>query len=93
MLADDVVSEDYDVSFNDRSTNPITIDKLRKQIVAKKLDRFKKIVIIAAENYTKIAREIFSNAEVITPLKGHGGNIRQAKTYLPKLLSLTKGIY
>jgi len=78
LLPDDVVPEDYNVTFNNKTTNPITIDRLQKQVVEKKLDRFERIVIIAGENYAKIAREVFPNAEVITPLKGLGGNIRQA---------------
>ena len=46
----DVVHVDYNVTFNNKTTNPITIDRLQKQVVEKKLDRFKKIVIIAGES-------------------------------------------
>lgn len=78
LLPDDIVPGDYNATFSDKRTNPISIDKLVVQVEIKKLRRFKKIVVMAGANYAKIAAMVFPNALIITPLSGCGGNISQA---------------
>jgi hypothetical protein len=78
LLPDDIVPTDYNVTFNNKKTNPISIEQLKRQAEEKNLNRFKKIIIIAGKNCGRIASEVFPDAVIINPLNGHGGIFKQA---------------
>ena len=67
---DDIIPETYDVTFNDKSTNPITIKELIKQASTKGLNKYNEIVIVAGEDYAKTVRQVFTSKNIRTPLKG-----------------------
>jgi len=68
LLPDDTVPESYNVSFNDKKTNPIGVRELSPQVTAKRLDQYKRIIVLGGKNYSGMARAVFAPAEILTPL-------------------------
>jgi len=68
LYPDEVVPGPYNVTFKDPSTNPISIEELRKQAEKKRLMEYDEIVVIAGKSYVKIVKEVFKGKKVITPL-------------------------
>lgn len=68
LMPNDIVPENYNVSFNKAKTNPITIEKLSAQMEEKGLDKYKKIVALVPRNYLKVVKKVFSSKEVLNPL-------------------------
>jgi len=73
LFPDDVIPGPYNVTFNDPSTNPISVEELRRQAEEKGLTKYDEIVVIAGSNYVNIVRKVFKDKRVITPLSGLGG--------------------
>ena len=73
LFPDEVIPENYNVTFNDQSTNPISVEELRKQAEQKGLMKYSDIVVVAGSNYINIVRKVFVGKKIITPLKGLGG--------------------
>ena len=73
LLPDEIVPENYNVTFNDPKTNPITVEELRKQAERKGLTNYDEIVVLAGSNYVEIVKKVFTGKRVITPLRGLGG--------------------
>ena len=80
LFPNDVVPGPYDVSFNQKKTNPITPKKLSSQVIGSKLDTYQPIVVIGGKNYVVIVKEVFSLKEILAPLsdcKGMGHMMRK----------------
>jgi hypothetical protein len=69
LFPDDEVPESYNVTFNDKKTNPISTDKLSEQAKKKGFDQYDNIIVIGGINYTDRISEIFSDKRISTPLK------------------------
>lgn len=69
---DFVIPEEYNVTFKDKSTKPISISQLKNQVRTKQLDRFDRIVVIGGSAYVKKVRAAFANTacQVIAPVEG-----------------------
>jgi len=69
---DFVIPEDYNVTFYDPSTGPVSISELRRQVKAKGLYKFDKIVVLGGTAYCDIVSAAFQGygVEVIKPLAG-----------------------
>lgn len=68
LFPDELVTGPYNVSFNDRKTNPITTKELFAQVKEKELDNYERIVILGGKNYVEMANEVFSSKEIFSPL-------------------------
>jgi len=68
LFPDDVVPGPYNISFNDKNTNPITVKELRSQAKDKGLCNYERIVVLGGKNYTQIIKDIFQNKEIHDPL-------------------------
>jgi len=68
LFPEEMVQGPYDVSFNDRRTNPISQKELSHQIQEKGLASFERIVILGGKNYVHIIGELFPQKEVHSPL-------------------------
>ena len=82
LFPNDVVPGPYNVSFNDKKTNPITTKELLSQAIEKELDNYQPIVVVGGKNYVDIAKEVFSSKEILTPLsdcKGMGNMMCKLK--------------
>jgi len=68
LFPDDVISGPYNVSFNDKNTDPVTVKELRSQAKDKGLCNYERIVVLGGKNYTQIIKDIFQNREIHDPL-------------------------
>lgn len=68
LLPDEIIPEQYNVSFNDKSTNPITLKELAAQAVNKGLITCDNVVVLGGKNYVRFAKKVFSAKEIIAPL-------------------------
>ena len=73
LFPNEFVPGPYDVSFNDKNTNPITILELKNQAEEKQLYKFEKIVALSGKNYIHIIQSVFRNKEIFEPLSNCGG--------------------
>lgn len=64
MDPDSMIPENYDVTFKDLSTNPITVSQLKTQIKEKHLDAFDSVVVLAGRRYSGIVSEVFAHLDV-----------------------------
>ncbi|WP_430786331.1 DUF6884 domain-containing protein [Virgibacillus flavescens] len=54
LLPEDIVEENYDVTFNQKSNEIITFDQLWSQVVEKGLNQFDELVILTGKKYKKV---------------------------------------
>lgn len=73
LFPDELIPEDYNVTFNDPKTNPIGVEELRRQAKEKGLMRYDEIVVVAGSKYVNIVKKVFTGKRILTPLKGLGG--------------------
>ena len=73
LFPEDFVPGPYNVSFNEKNTNPITVRELRTQAERKGLYGYEKIVVLGGKNYTQIVKDIFLGKEIYAPLSGCRG--------------------
>jgi hypothetical protein len=69
----DIVPGPYNVTFNDKNTNPISTENLSRQVKKKGLDIFGEIIVLGGKNYTDRISEVFSDKDIFAPLKGCKG--------------------
>lgn len=86
IFPDEVIEGPYDVCFMDKKSNPIGIQKLKKQRKTKNLHQYNKIIVIGGNYYTKIVKEIFNDKLVENPLSNCKG-IGYMMQYLNKLMN------
>lgn len=69
---DHVIPGNYDVTFRDPKTNPVTVDILRRQVEEKKLYRYQKLIVLGSKYYVDMVRRAFQNynIEIEAPLEG-----------------------
>lgn len=80
LFPDDVIPGQYNVSFNDKNTDPVTVEELRSQAKDKGLYNYERIVVLGGKNYAQIIKDIFQNMEIYEPLidcKGIGYMMRK----------------
>jgi len=73
LFPDEVIPGNYNVTFNDPKTNPISVEELKNQAEQKGLMKYDEIVVVAGSKYVKIVKKVFAGKKIVTPLKGFGG--------------------
>lgn len=73
VLPDEVIPASYNVSFNDKSTSPISLSELSNQALQKGLNEFDEVMVLGGKNYVYFAKCIFSTKLIITPLSNCRG--------------------
>ena len=73
LFPDDKVPKPYDVTFNDKKTNPISSAELSLQAKNKGLNQYDSIIVIGGKIYTDRVSEIFDHNKISTPLQGCKG--------------------
>ncbi|MGN8645192.1 DUF6884 domain-containing protein [Gracilibacillus sp. HCP3S3_G5_1] len=74
LLPDDIVAENYDVTFRPNDPKVITLERLRKQVQVKHLDQYREIVALTGKKYQSILNQTFHFANKIEyPLLGTRG--------------------
>ncbi|MCD6444846.1 hypothetical protein J7L70_07610 [Candidatus Bathyarchaeota archaeon] len=66
------IPENYNVTFKDPSTKPITVEELRKQVLEKKLYEHPIVLVLGSRIYARIVAEAFSgfDVKIKAPLAG-----------------------
>jgi len=72
MSPDFIIPGPYNVTFKDKSTNPISVSSLRSQIQAQKLGRFETVIGLGGKEYRGIIEQAFvgSNVRICLPFAG-----------------------
>lgn len=73
LFPDELIPEDYNVTFNDPRTNPIGVEELRRQAERKGLMKYDEVVVVAGGRYVEIVKRVFVGKRIVTPLKGLRG--------------------
>ncbi len=73
LFPDDMVPGPYNVSFNDKSSNPISVKELEKQVIEKDLNKYDNLVVLGGKKYINIIGKVFPDKDIINPLKGCKG--------------------
>lgn len=67
---EDTIAEPYNISFNDRSTMPISVEQLKRQKEERGLDGYDEIVVLGGKVYSNIVKKVFQDTNVREPLAG-----------------------
>ncbi len=73
LFPDDIIPGNYNVTFNKKQTGPISIMNLREQAIAKGLNKYDRVVVLAGKNYVQYIESSLIDKEFIYPLKGCKG--------------------
>lgn len=77
LLPDDIIPGPYNVTFNKKSTSPVSFEELKRQVNEKNL-KSDRIVSLGGKNYTSMVKLLFSGSNIIIPFEGKtlGASIR-----------------
>ena len=70
VFPDELIPESYNVSFNDRRSNPISAVELCKQAQEKGLLEYDRIVVMGGANYRQMMAIVFKGKQLDFPLQG-----------------------
>ncbi len=73
LFPEEIIPEDYNVTFNDPKTKPISVEELKRQAEVKGLMKYDEIVVVAGSKYANIVKKVFAGKKIRTPLAGLGG--------------------
>lgn len=73
LSPEDIIAGPYNVSFNKRQTNPISLQKLASQVGNKRLTGYRRVVVLGGRHYVKMAKILFSSAKIEEPLRDCSG--------------------
>lgn len=78
---DFVIPGNYNVTFKDPRTNPISVSKLVEQIKEKRLYKYDKVIVLGGRDYVDVVRKAFSkfNVKVVAPTLGLPLGLAMAK--------------
>jgi len=69
--SDFVIPENYNTTFKNPSTNPISVNALRKQVKEKNLQNYDFVVALGGEDYLRMIKQAFQDvSKVIAPAQG-----------------------
>ena len=74
LWPNDIIPGEYNVTFNDSSTHPISISSMISSARLKGLVSYDQIVVVAGKNYVNMAKQVFPGKFIHDPLKGCAGN-------------------
>jgi hypothetical protein len=72
---DDIIPENYDVSFKKPQTNPISIQELKIVAAKKGISNPSCIIIVADKDYSDIVHSVFTNRKIEEPFQGFKGSV------------------
>ncbi|EJQ13750.1 hypothetical protein IE3_02649 [Bacillus cereus BAG3X2-1] len=73
LRPDDIVLENYDLAFDSKSDEIISIEQLQKQMVDKDLLQFEEIVLLAGKKHKKVVTKLYPEEIITYPLAGCRG--------------------
>ncbi|MFC9448179.1 DUF6884 domain-containing protein [Bacillus cereus] len=73
LRPNDIVLENYDLAFDSKSDEVISIEQLQKQMVDKSLLQFDEIVLLAGKKHKKVVTKLYPEEIIAYPLEGCKG--------------------
>lgn len=72
IAPDSAIPANYNTTFNDATTNPVTVAHLQQQLLAQQLDQFDVIVGLGGKEYRAMVQRAFAStrAELVFPFAG-----------------------
>jgi hypothetical protein len=86
FLDPDDLIEDYNVTFKDKSTSPISISELKEQVLAKKLGEYDEVFVLGGEEYLAAVTGAFEGKQSIIKSPFRGMSIFSRMTAIDKAL-------
>ncbi|MBT2216254.1 hypothetical protein F3157_18970 [Virgibacillus dakarensis] len=66
LFAEDIVDGPYDVTFNQKSDEIISMEQLREQVRMKQLDKYDEIIVLTGKKYKRVVYGSFGESIPIT---------------------------
>ncbi|PEV31734.1 DUF6884 domain-containing protein [Bacillus thuringiensis] len=82
LRPNDIVLKNYDLAFDSKSDEVISIEKLQKQMLDKSLLQFDEIVLLAGKKHKKVVTKLYPEEMITYPLeecKGIGYMLQRLK--------------
>ncbi|MGE7632472.1 DUF6884 domain-containing protein [Bacillus paramycoides] len=73
LRPNDIVQENYDLAFDSKSFEIISLEQLQKQMVNKDLLQFDEIVLLAGKKHKKVVTKLYPEEIITYPLEGCRG--------------------
>ncbi|MGG3521616.1 DUF6884 domain-containing protein [Bacillus pseudomycoides] len=73
LLPTDIVEKNYDLAFNSKSNEIISMEQLKRQMIEKKLLDFNEIVLLAGKKHKKVVTKLYPEEMISYPLEGCKG--------------------
>ncbi|ASN05959.1 DUF6884 domain-containing protein [Virgibacillus necropolis] len=74
LMPEDIVDENYDVTFNQKEKEIITLERLQHQVKAKRLDQVEELIILTGKKYKKVIEGSFDDRMPMKfPLEAYNG--------------------
>ncbi|MCX7909612.1 MAG: hypothetical protein N2560_08875 [Ignavibacteria bacterium] len=68
LFPEEIVEALYNVTFNDKSTKPISLYELSEQARKKSLNKFETIIVLGGKKYVNIVKLVFQKHKIQFPL-------------------------
>ncbi|WP_047152309.1 DUF6884 domain-containing protein [Aneurinibacillus tyrosinisolvens] len=69
LFPDDIVPENYDLSFDSGSSDVISIDNLKKQMAERGLESYDEITVLGGKKYRKVVEQLYNPDSLKYPLR------------------------
>ncbi|EJV85554.1 DUF6884 domain-containing protein [Bacillus cereus] len=73
LRSNDIVQENYDLAFDSKSNEIISIEQLKQQMIDKGLLQFDEIVLLAGKKHKKVVTKLYPEEVITYPLEGCQG--------------------
>jgi len=85
IFPEDIIEENYNVTFNDKKTNPISIQTLKQQLF--KFEKYNSIICLCGRRYHDIIESVFDRSieNRLKGLKGMGYMVQYMTNEINKL--------
>lgn len=73
LRPNDIVLENYDLAFDSKSDEIISMEQLKQQMIEKDLLQFDEIVLLAGKKHKKVVTQLYPKEIITYPLAGCKG--------------------
>lgn len=73
LRPNDIVLENYDLAFDSKSDEIISMEQLKQQMIEKELLQFDEIVLLAGKKHKKVVTQLYQEEIIKYPLAGCKG--------------------
>ncbi|MES5939009.1 MULTISPECIES: DUF6884 domain-containing protein [Bacillus cereus group] len=73
LRPNDIVLENYDLAFDSKSDEIISMEQLKQQMIEKDLLQFDEIVLLAGKKHKKVVTQLYAEEIITYPLAGCKG--------------------